>query len=176
MFQTRRSLISTFALLVGGLALGGASGASAQELSTEAQGFTLASYRGEYAVVGTYGANVARLIGTYWADGHGHAKGTAVVNLPGLSPERVVANISFEGSYTVNENGTGIFRFTVALPGGGTSNVTLDAVITKAEDLHGTKIATEIFDAQREPSSVVNGEFVTHVSTRLSGHHRRDRD
>jgi len=44
--------------------------------------YSLASYQGDYAVIGTYGQNVARLIGTYHADGKGNVGGTARVNLP----------------------------------------------------------------------------------------------
>ncbi len=166
MFQRRRNFALAFVLLLGGLSVGGVSAATAPELVQSSPGYSLASFRGDYGLVGTYGANVARLIGVYRADGNGHMKGTAMVNLPGLSPDRVVVSISYEGTYTIDENGTGIIHVTVALPGGGTEIATLDLVITKAEELNGRKVATEIADAQREPSSVVNGEFVTHMSTR----------
>ncbi|MDQ6675854.1 MAG: hypothetical protein M3Z09_00995 [Acidobacteriota bacterium] len=129
----------------------------------------MASLQGDYAVVGTYGANTARLIGTYNADGRGNIKGTARVNLPGPGNIRVVASISFSGTYTVGDDGTGTINFIVMLPGGGTAPATLDFVMTKAIVLEGMKIATEVATAQREPSSVVDGQFVTHISTRRPG-------
>src|SRR3954447_22106947 len=56
--------------------------------------YSLASYQGDYSVVGTYGANAARLIGTYRADGNGNVSGSARVNLPGPDGPRVVVSIS----------------------------------------------------------------------------------
>jgi hypothetical protein len=82
-------------------------------------------------VVGTYGANVARLVGTYHADGRGNLKGNAKVNLPGAGIERVVVGISFEGTCRVNDDGTGVIHFIVTLPGGATTPVTLDLVINE---------------------------------------------
>jgi len=128
--------------------------------------FSITSFEGDYGVLGTYGANVARLLGTYHADGRGNLKGSAKVNLPGANGERVVASITFEGTCNVNDDGTGVINFTVTLPGGTTMPVTLDLLITRAEVFRGMKIATEIATSQREPSSVVDGQFVTHVSTR----------
>ncbi len=166
MLRTRRRLIAGLSCLLGSFALALPPAASAQEANRTLSPYSLASLTGDYAVVGTYGANVARLLGTYHADAQGKIKGTAKVNLPGSGAERVVVSIGFYGTYTVNDDGTGIIYFTVVLPGGSTTPVTLDLLITKAQSIEGVKVATEIKTAQREPSSVVNGEFVTHVSTR----------
>lgn len=166
MSNTRRRLISAVACFVGSFAIAVPPAVVAQEADRSSHAYSLASYRGDYAVVGTYGANVARLVGTYHADGKGNIEGSGRVNLPGAGNNRVVVNISYAGTYIINEDGTGTIYFTVDLPGGGMAPVTLDSVITKAEVLDGVKIATEVADAQREPSMVVNGQFVTHVSTR----------
>ncbi len=166
MSNTRRRLISAAACLLSSFVMAAPPAVVAQEANRKPSPYRLASLEGDYAVVGTYGANTARLLGTYHADGNGSIGGTAVVNLPGAGNARVIVSISYSGTYTVSEDGTGIIYFTVALPGGGTASVTLDFVITKAKLVDGVKIATEVADAQREPSSVVNGQFVTHISTR----------
>ncbi|MDQ2839837.1 MAG: hypothetical protein M3Y72_02115 [Acidobacteriota bacterium] len=174
MSNTRRSLIPVLGCIVGSFAIA-PSTVLAQGFKTSPPAYSLASYTGDYAVIGTYGANVARLIGTYHADGKGNAEGTARVNLPGSGNDRVVVNLTFAGPYVVNPDGTGTLFFTVELPGGGTSPATLDFVFTRSEVLEGIRVATEIATAQREPSSVVNGQFVTHISTRRSDK-KHDRD
>jgi hypothetical protein len=166
MSNTRRNLISALGWLIGSLAIVLPPSVLAEEHHGTLPVYSLASYQGDYAVVGAYGANIARLIGTYQADGKGNIDGTARVNLPGAHNDRVVVSISFGGTYIVNDDGTGTIYFTVALPGGGTAPATLDFVFTKAKVLGGIKVATEVATAQRERSSVVNGEFVTHISTR----------
>ncbi len=173
--NTRRHLISVLGCILASFAIALPPAIIAQEANETSGAYSLASYEGDYAVIGTYGANVARLIGTYTADGHGKIKGSARVNLPGAGTERVIVSISFAGPYTVNADGTGTIYFTVLLPGGGTELATLDFVITKAEVCDGIKIATEIATAQREPSMVVDGQFVTHISTRRPDT-KRDRD
>ena len=175
MSNTRRSLIPVLSCILGYFAIAPASIVLAQGSKTDQPAYSLASLKGDYAVVGTYGANVARLIGTYHADGKGNVEGTARVNLPGSSNDRVVVNLSFSGPYVVNLDGTGTLYFTVELPGGGTAPATLDFVITQSEILDRIKVATEIATAQREPSSVVNGQFVTHIATRRSDK-KQDRD
>ena len=45
--------------------------------------YTLASFEGDYAVVGTGGANVAGLLGTIKSDGQGSVSGSALANLRG---------------------------------------------------------------------------------------------
>ncbi len=173
---TRRRLISASAFLLGSFAIALSPAAAAQQADKSPSPYSLASFEGDYAVVGTYSANVARLIGTYHADGKGNIEGTAKVNLPGAGNSRVVVGISYAGTYTVSDDGTGVIYFTVDLPGGGTETATLDLVFTKAEILDGVKVATEIATAQREPSMVVNGQFVTHISTRRPSRKVRDRD
>lgn len=175
MSNTRRRLTVALGCFLGSLVFTVPSAALADESDRPLQPFSTASLEGDYAVVGTYGANVARLLGTYHADGHGNIKGTAKVNLPGAGTERVVVSISYEGTYVIDEDGTGVIDFEVTLPGGGKAVATLDLVITKAKGCDGAKIATELATAQRQPSSVVQGEFITHISTRLPDT-SRDRD
>lgn len=161
-----RRFMPVLGCLLGSFVLAFPSVVTAEESHQATPAYSLASYQGDYAVIGTYGQNVARLIGTYHADGEGNISGTARVNLPGAGTARAVVPVSFAGYYTINDDGTGTIYFTVALPGGSTSPATLDFVITKAAVMDGIKVAIEIATAQREPSSVVNGQFVTHISTR----------
>jgi hypothetical protein len=166
MAKTRRSLVAAFSFLVGSAAVIAPPALAGEEGNRTAPAYTLASLSGDYAVVGSYGANVARLIGTYHADGKGFIEGQAVVNQPGAGTARIVVPITFSGPYTIEEDGTGVINFTVVLPNGGTAPATLDLLITKAKVIGRSKVATEIATAQRESSSVVNGQFVTHLSTR----------
>ncbi|MBV9501759.1 MAG: hypothetical protein JO138_20500 [Acidobacteriaceae bacterium] len=131
--------------------------------------YSVESLRGDYAAVATYGANVARALGTQTLDGVGNLKGSAIVNQPGLNGARTIVSITFTGTYTVNSDGTGTMSLTIMLPNGKTANATEDFVITKAKILGGIPIATEIIDAQEQPSTVIpGGVFVTHTYTRRS--------
>jgi hypothetical protein len=69
----------------------------------------------------------------------------------------------------VNKDGSGIRNLTTALPGGGTSNVIEDFVITKAEVIDGIAIATEIADTQREPSAVIDDQSLVRHTLTLRG-------
>jgi hypothetical protein len=137
---------------------------AAQERSDD---WSVASLNGEYALVGTYGANVARLIGTFVVDGQGNFSGSARVNLP-AGGQRVLVPITFSGSYIVEADGTGTTFGTTVLPNGTRLPSTTDFVITKSTRVRGVRVATEIASAQRELSVVVGGEFITYTSTRRS--------
>ena len=138
---------------------------AAQERREE---WSLASLNGDYGLVGTYGAHVALLVGTFVADGQGNLSGSGRVNLPGPGGQRVLVPISFEGTYTVETDGTGTAVTSVLLPNGARVPSTTDFVFTKSTRLRGVRIAAELVSAQRELSTVVGGEFVTFVSTRRS--------
>ncbi len=145
--------------------------APAATAQADAQGwtpsYTAASIRGDYAVVASYGANVAQALGTQAADGHGNLRGSALVNQPGANGSRKLSRITFTGTYTVAKNGTGKFHLTLALPGGNTADAVEDFVITKIRLVNGTPVATEIVDAQEEASHVIpGGVFVSHTYTR----------
>src|SRR5436305_13459428 len=81
---------------------------AAADSGRTSQPYGLASLEGDYGVVGTYGANVARLLGTYHADGRGNLSGSGTVNLPGGAGSRVVVSISFVGTYTMKDDGSGV--------------------------------------------------------------------
>jgi hypothetical protein len=133
------------------------------ETSSEGK-YTLASVCGHYGIVATYGANVARALGTQTVDGHGKLTGSAIVNQPGPNNTRTIVSIGLAGTYTVNAEGTGQMIVTVTLPGGGTAIVTEDFVITKTKVKDGIAIATEIQDAQEVPSAVIDeSSLVVHA-------------
>jgi hypothetical protein len=150
------------------LFLGAAHAAYAQEDWSEGpKGYTLASLRGDYGVTATYGANIARALGTQIFDGHGNLKGSAIVNQPGANGTRIIVSISFTGTYTINSDGTGTMSLTIMLPNDKTANATEDFVVTRGKIRDRTPIATEIVDAQEQPSTVIpGGVFVTHTYTR----------
>jgi hypothetical protein len=127
--------------------------------------YTEASLDGDYGFVGAYSGDVARLVGTAHFDGQGKfTYGSARVVIEGGT----VKSITNTGVYTVNPDGTGTISVTVygvaTLP----PTVHLDFVIAKAHFHNGAKLATEIQDAQEEPSVVVTNmeTFVTHTFTR----------
>ena len=128
--------------------------------------YTLASVCGDYGVVGVYGANIARVLGTTAMDGRGKLAGSAIVNQPGPNGTRTLTGIGLAAKYTVNTDGTGIMVFTVTLPDGSMATVTEDFVITRTKEIDGTLIATEIQDAQEVPSAVIeDSSLVFHTYT-----------
>jgi hypothetical protein len=128
--------------------------------------YTLADLCGDYAVVGTYGANVARALGTLSIDGHGRFTGSAITNQPGPNGTRAITAYGLAGTYTVNSDGTGNMLVTVTLPSGATPTVTEDFVITRVNVIDGVTIASEIEDAQEVPSAVIDdSSLVVHVYT-----------
>src|ERR1700710_199246 len=113
MARTRRSIIAALSFLVGSAAFLSPPTLAAEEANRTAAAYTLASLNGDYAVVGSYGANVARLLGSYHADGRGFIEGQAVVNQPGPGTTRIVVPITFSGPYTIDADGSGVINFTV---------------------------------------------------------------
>jgi hypothetical protein len=134
--------------------------------------FTVASLQGTYAVVGTYGANVAVAFGIRNFDGNGNLTGTFVVNEPkagSTTGERALVTGTQKGTYTVNCDGTGVITRVLTVTGGGTTLQMDDFMITAAPSFRGVAlIATTLVDAQRVPSSIVSrGIFLTRTYTRL---------
>jgi hypothetical protein len=131
--------------------------------------YTLSSLCGDYGAVVTYGANVAAGLGHETYDGKGNATGSALANQPGANGTRTITSFGISGTYTVNKDGSGVRTLTIALPSGSTAQVIEDFVITRAEVINGVALATEIDDAQREPSAVIDDQsLVRHTLTRRS--------
>ena len=157
-------VVATLTALVALAVLGRPTAVFAQDTSN----YTAASLDGDYGFVGAYSGDVARLVGTAYFDGKGNlTNGSARVVIVGGD----VKPITYSGVYTMNPDGTG--KMTVTVFGVATPPpiVNCDFVITKARFIHGIKIATEVQDAQEEPSVVVStgSGFVTHVYTRRPG-------
>lgn len=132
--------------------------------------FDLASLQGDYAIVGTYGANVALALGKRYLDGKGNLTATFLVNKPtpgSTTGDRTLVTGTQVGTYTVNCDGTGVVTRTLIVGTTQTQQVD-DFVITAAIVKNGHKIATTIADAQRTPSAIVaGGIFLTRIYTRL---------
>ena len=118
--------------------------------------YTLASFCGDYGVVGSYSGGIARALGTQTMDGHGNLTGSAIINEPGPNNTRSITSIGFSGTYTVNPDGTGKMALSITVQGGTIVNVTEDFVITKTRTVNGTALASEIQDAQEVPSVILS--------------------
>lgn len=136
--------------------------------------YTLASLEGDYALIGTYGANVALALGVRHLDGKGNLTGTFTLNEPtagSTTGARTIITGTQMGTYTVNCDGTGVVSRTVTTSTGVTATQTDDFVITKAVWKRDHLVATALQDAQRTPSAIVpGGIFLVRSWTRLPSH------
>jgi hypothetical protein len=129
--------------------------------------YSVASIRGDYAVVNHYGADLALGVGTEHFDGTGKLHGSLLLNRPTPTGARELVPLTSTGTYSVNDDGTGTILLEVTLPDGSIKTATEDFVITRIEVIGRIPVATEIIDEQREPSLVLgNGVFVTQDYTR----------
>src|SRR5580658_3439430 len=99
MFKSKSLFVAGVLLLVSFL---GVTAANAQATSCP---YTLASLQGNYAVVGTYGANLSIAFGTRHYDGQGNLTGNYVINEPtagSTTGARTIATGTQAGTYTVN--------------------------------------------------------------------------
>jgi hypothetical protein len=136
------------------------------EVSQRGTRYTAASICGSYGAIATYGANIARALGTESFDGKGNLTGSAIANQPGPNDTRSISSIGIDGTYSVNPDGSGKMLLTITLPGGATASVAEDFVITKSKTIDGVEIATEIEDAQEVPSAVIDdNSLVIHTYT-----------
>jgi hypothetical protein len=141
--------------------------ASAQERQTC---FTLASLKGSYSIVGTYGANIAIALAKRHVDGDGNLTGTFVVNEPtpgSTTGQRSLVTGTQAGTVSVNCDGTGVVTRVLTVAGVQTNQFD-DFVITEAKIKDGELIATTIVDAQRTSSTIVpGGVFLRRTWTRV---------
>jgi hypothetical protein len=149
-------------------------GVSAANAQTPAC-YTNASLQGEYALVGTYGANVAIAFSKRYFDGNGNVTATFLVNEPtagSTTGARTLVTGSQIGTYTVNCDGTGQITTMLATSTGVAATQTYDLIITGAVVQGGgvdaVLLATALVDAQETPSAIVSGGiFLTRSYTLL---------
>lgn len=135
--------------------------------------FTAASLHGTYAVVATYGANVAIALGVRHFDGQGNLTGTFVLNAPvvgSATGARTIITGTQLGTYSVNCDGTGTITRTITSSTGVVTVQTDNLLITKSsEGSHDSPLAIALEDMQQTPSALVaGGLFVSRSYTRQS--------
>lgn len=140
------------------------------------QCYGLDSLDGTYAVIGTYGANVALALGVRHFDGNGDLTGTFVLNEPtagSTTGARTIVTGTQVGTYTVNCDGTGVITRTITASTGLVTTQMDNFLITKAKVVHSRDgkdhfVATALSDMQQTPSAIVaGGIFLTRSYTRL---------
>jgi hypothetical protein len=135
------------------------------------QCYTLASIQGSWAIIGTYGANIAKALGQRYVDGSGTMTGVFVLNAPIVgdpSGARQISTGTQAGTYTVNCDGTGTINRTATSSLGIVSTTVDNFVITQGVVKNGQLIATAIVDTQQTPSALVpGGVFLVREHTRL---------
>ncbi len=130
--------------------------------------YSLASINGEFALVGSYtgGLTAARQLGVVHIN-NGDVTGYLRVNVQGSTPtQRVVIYLSFTGSTTIAEDGTGVVTLSVTYPDQSLHQATLDFLITKALETRDAKIAIELAEMQRETPALSPGSFIVGTLTR----------
>ena len=132
--------------------------------------FTLASLRGSYSIVGTYGANIAIALAKRYVDGDGNITGTFVVNEPtpgSTTGARTLVTGTQVGTVSVNCDGTGVVTRILTVAGVQTEQFD-DFVITEAKFEDGELRAKTIVDATRTSSAIVpGGVFLRRTWTRV---------
>ena len=128
--------------------------------------FDVGSLQGSYASVGSAGSGVSVSVGVAEFDGLGNVTRFVRVNAEAEDGSRVLLDITSVGSYSINEDGTGVIEFTNTLPSGAIATVTFDFVITRSakQTPQGITAGDELFAIQREPG--VTASPVTETFTR----------
>jgi hypothetical protein len=114
-----------------------------------------AGFKGTYALVGIGQAGITAIasMGILHCDGRGNVSCVNTMNLPGETVQtRRLAEVGFQGTYTVQENGLGALT---------TDQGVFDSVITQTNEL-----AQEIALIQRELEPTT-GNLLTLIGTRL---------
>lgn len=129
-------------------------------------GFTNNSLRSTYAASNIWrgGQAPAAGVGLLTFDGKGKVSGFNLLNLPGMSfGVRRLFRSTFEGSYTVDRDGSGAGTTKITAPDGSTSETSFVFTIAGAE---GDKGAKEGFFIVKD-LDVTTGALMTFVITRL---------
>src|SRR5215471_1459237 len=131
--------------------------------------FTLESLQGSYAYVNNTGGVAS--FGPMLFDGQGGVTLKDKVNLPCASPDvgcsRSMADLTGEGTYTVNPDGTGVATITFTESSGTIRNPDVfDFMIAETTKQGKTLLATQVFAADR--SGGLAGQLVAPAWTRIS--------
>lgn len=131
-------------------------------------GFGLASLSGKYGSRETGDGHISAGLGIVTYDGAGNSTRKFTVNAPDGAGGRQILIFTAVGTYTLNEDGTGVATYNTTLPGGSMSTRTFDLVITGSETWppgKPSRIATQVSTAQREAGVTV--KLVTGIQTRI---------
>ncbi len=132
--------------------------------------YTIESVQGNWTTVNNYGTAVAMGLQPETLDANGNLTRTGILNQPvagSATGERTVGNVTSNGTYKVNCNGTGTIDRVVTRPDGTKAVASDDFLITRAVEQDGKLIATTIVDAQRDPSVILpGGVFLSRTHTR----------
>jgi hypothetical protein len=164
MFNKKSLFLQTALVFFGFL---GVSAAKAEDTDC----YSVASLKGTYAVVATYGANVAIALAVRHFDGHGNLTSTFTLNAPDLTSTtgaRKIITGTQVGTYTVNCDGTGVETRTLTSSTGVVTTQMDDFLITQAvKQEEDGFLATALEDMVRVPSALVpGGLFVFRSYTR----------
>jgi hypothetical protein len=164
----KKSLVRFVSTTLLWLALGASMSAARAE---DSHCYTAASINGTYAVIGTYGANVALALGVRHFDGQGNLTGTFTLNEPdptSTTGGRKIVTGTQVGTYTVNCDGTGVITRTLTTSTGVVTIQYDDFMITQAKARDdGQLLSMALVDVQRTPSAIVpGGIFLTRSYTR----------
>ena len=175
MLHPSRRFLSALVPLMVGLASAAVAQAQHPRGANQTAPYSLGSLEGTYAAVGTFGDHLAHAQDLFTFDGQGNVSAIGLTNGPGANGQRVLATLTFSGTYTVDSNGRAVLMLTATTSGGGTATVTEDVLITRAKVTdHGQKVATEWVGMQRQLAVSVSGTFVTFVATRRPDTMTRD--
>ena len=146
-------------------------GVSAAHAEKPEQCYTVSSIQGHYAVVGTYGANVAIALGERQLDGKGNFTGAFVLNEPtagSTTGARTIITGTQVGTYTVNCDGSGVITRVLTASNGTVTEQMDNFIITGAFAEGNHLVATTIVDIQQTPSAIISGGiFLTRTWTLL---------
>jgi hypothetical protein len=134
--------------------------------------FTLASFKGTYAVTGYYEGGIAIAYGVRQLDEAGNLTATFILNEPvagSTTGARTVITGTQKGSITtLNCNGTGVITRVLTSSTGVVVTQMDDFIVTQATEREGQLHVTAIRDAQRTPSALTTpAVLVTREWTRL---------
>ena len=137
----------------------------------QSEAFRNANIQGVYALTSLAegGRTPGASIGMLWFNGHGNVSGQIITNMPGQTyQERRVEQGSVEGTYTIDEAGSGFGRAeTVYRYGDGTVLATAARFMINQVDASITEARAQSLTVMQEGLDLATGGLVTASLTRL---------